>query len=198
MSAKPNLQEQYEEIDAALASTECEITAAELHGLTSAMVVCGFRQSPQEWLDMMAVHLDFKEDLSEEDVDLLFQLFGAAYDELTDKELSFNFQLVLPDDDYPLADRLQSLAEWCRGYAEGIGLSEVGEEVDADPESREFLRDIIAISQLDDDTSGGAEEENRFAELVEYIRVCCMSMYSNIGLKKLADDIHPPENETIH
>ena len=203
--------EDFEQIDAILADLECDVSAAEFHGLTSGLIAGGLQPTVQQWLDTLSVHLDFQQDPAETDRNMLYELYKHTYSQLAEKELNFEFNLVLPEDEFPLVDRLDALGQWCRGFVEGIGLSEVGDILNESEESQEILRDLVAISQIDVESGAEGEEgEGQYTELVEYVRISSLNLYSNLGLQKIATqqkaeqksqeegDSSQSDNETLH
>lgn len=93
-----------------------------------------------------------------------------------------DYQLLLAQDDDPLLERATDVAEWCQGFLQGIGLA--GEK-DIKGEMREFVTDVIAISQLDeemnDSVEKSSEDEADLMEIVEYLRVGVLSLYEDLN-----------------
>ncbi len=129
----------------------------------------------------------------------LGELFAEAHDstlqQLADMEMGFN--LWLPDDDQPLYERTDSLAQWCTGILAGLGLG--GELPALSEEATEALNDIRHIAkaaypqagmteaereeamQLDAEAEenqdeGEESDENAFMEIVEYVRVVTLML----------------------
>lgn len=104
----------------------------------------------------------------------LDELFRETSRQLDDE--TFGFELMLPSDEAPLAERAAALAAWCTSFAYGIGASGVAES-SLSTESAEFLADVteIARAEPDGDTPSEADEE-AYAEIVEYLRVGVLIM----------------------
>lgn len=109
----------------------------------------------------------------------LSQLAEVSAAQLSDRD--FNFQLLLPDDDTPLADRSGALFEWCRGFLGGFGLA-AGEARGLSDESREALEDIarLAAAQAQDD--GDDEDEDALEQLVEFVRIATLLLHGDCVL----------------
>lgn len=196
MGQSQPLEEAFEEIDAVLGDFECDITASEFHGLTSGLIAGGLQPSPQQWLETLGLHLNFQRDPSPADQELLFELFNQTFSQLTDNDLNFEFRPLLPDDDFPLVDRLESLGQWCRGLLEGIALSGLGEKLQEAGDTRELIQDLSSISQIDSNCEEDDEAENSYMELVEYVRIGCMNLYSNLVSEKVASEKNKSEEGT--
>lgn len=79
--------------------------------------------------------------------------------------------LLLPDDDEAISDRLQALACWCRSYLSGLGLSGLSGETNLAPDVAEAMRDLAVIALVDPNSEQEEDDEASFMELVEFVRV---------------------------
>lgn len=152
------MQQNYSQLESALGELGIELDASEYHGGVCGSVCAGVAPSPAG-----------EEGNDERERALLRQMRESCEADLADK--SSGFTPLLPDEDAPLPDRVEALAYWCSGFLAGIG--EAGTRLrDAAPEVREIVRDLSEISRAD--LSPGAErdeDEQAYAELVEYVRV---------------------------
>lgn len=104
----------------------------------------------------------------------------------------FLFQPLLPDDELPLAERLDAVGEWCSNYISGVGERMAGAfEVSA--EGREALEDIAAISRVSPQFDNEGDPEEDYVELVEYIRIAVQTVFADLNNGESPDQ--PP---TIH
>lgn len=156
----------YASVSAALADLDSEVEPAECHGM-----LCGMLCSPDGfetglWLQHLSGYRDDTpepEVLDETLVDLLRStLRGMDSDE-------FGFELLLPDDDEPLAIRTDALGGWCRGFLSGFGVTRGAAAISS--ESQEFLGDLYRLSQVDPHDAAGEVGEHAFLEIVEYARM---------------------------
>lgn len=84
------------------------------------------------------------------------------------------FMPVLPEDEQTLKQRVDALAAWCGGFLYGLGTSQNLDIRQLSEESQELIRDFTEISRADveaSDDNDPEDEENAYAELIEYIRV---------------------------
>src|SRR5690606_38572532 len=94
---------------------------AELHGFLVGQLATGKRFTRAEWLRTANEQADLSQSPDEVTGDRLFDLYRTALAELKSGELAF--QLLLPDDDDDLLNRVESLGLWCQGFLTGFGLS---------------------------------------------------------------------------
>jgi len=102
-----------------------------------------------------------------------------------------DFQVLVPGVNQPLAQRTESLAQWCSGFLAGFGVvahqgqgPKAGDEssVDGD-EVQEALAMLAEISRatpgIDDgpDEQMREEEEKAFSEVVEFVKVAPQSSH---------------------
>ncbi len=144
------------------------ILPAEAHGLLCGLL-CAAREAVHEvWMTQLAGEgvLDLEE------AERLRAVVDATAAQLEDPDLGFD--LVLPDDESPLDERATALGEWCHGFIVGFGLGQ-GEEGVNDT-VREVLEDLAEISQVSaqPEDCQTEEDEDSYAELVEYVRVAVL------------------------
>jgi uncharacterized protein YgfB (UPF0149 family) len=104
-------------------------------------------------------------------------LAGATLVALQDEE--FAFHLLLPDDDVDIGQRVQALAEWCRGFlaAYALVISETS-AAGLESEAGESLGDIAAIAEAMVDAEADEEESERHLfEVSEYLRFATLNLF---------------------
>jgi len=94
------------------------VEAPELHGSLGGFLCGGGLANAENWLSLVlsddAIHeVEAGTDLA--------QLYEATCVGLASEE--FEFDLLLPDSDAPVAERGDALLAWCRGFLGGHGLS---------------------------------------------------------------------------
>ena len=117
------------------------------------------------------------------DVDAWFEATRAALHG-TDLE----FEPALPDDDEPLARRIDALGDFCAGLTYGVGLGAAARGNRPLPgDVAELLADFQSIDALErgaaaghDATEGGPDAEADYVELVEYVRVGVLVMLEEL------------------
>ena len=101
--------------------------------------------------------------------------------------------MLLPDDEVGVPRRLQSLADWCRGFL--LGLLD-GERVAIDefsPDAAEVARDMMSVSEVE---AGSEEEDSEWdlAEVEEYVRVGVQLIFEDL-YRDVRGDV---ESEELH
>ena len=96
-------------------------------------------------------------------------LMGATIKALADED--YDFVLVLPADDAPIATRAASFAAWCRGFLSGLGLSGIADLEALGEDAREFLADVSRFATLAMDAAGDEDDERALLELTEFTRM---------------------------
>ena len=160
---------------------------AECHG-----VACGLLcHLPESSLDAYVGLLDMLELVSKPGTDLsmsLEELLNSTRAQLADEDMGLS--LWLPDDDEILEERTMALSQWCSGFLAGLGSS--GDESKAmSDDANEALADLQQIARAEvADTTESEEDENAFAEIVEYIRIVILMIREDIRGPDGQDLIH--------
>lgn len=168
---------------------------SELHGLLLGHLAAGARLASDEWLGMVVEHMGVEQlDTTRQPalLDDLTSLYEHVDQEIEQDSSTFN--LLLPDDDYALTERLEALALWVRGFLEGIALSAQEQLVKVDEDLQEMLRDLVQISQLDDRVSVNEDAEREFFEVCEYVRIGVLNLYAEFNAPPSDEDTKP----TLH
>lgn len=150
---------------------------SELHGILTGIVCVTNAPTQDEWsaiLDTLQVPPlsgQALQLLTEESEDLSAALQDDALDYLP----------MLPDDQHPLYERVEALADWCAGVVLGFGLASGNIRKD-EAEWIEHLQDVASVefSDHDDDEEG----ELSYNELYEFVRLIPLSL--SIGRTKVA------------
>lgn len=84
------------------------------------------------------------------------------------------FELLLPDDETPLPERVGALARWCQGYLYGLAQGGLRQIEGLPGDCTEILQDFAQLTTAHvDRETGEADEPNErdLFELTEYVRV---------------------------
>ena len=89
---------------------------------------------------------------------------------------------LLPEDDAPVAERAPALGEWCQGFLYGLGTSALPDPEHLPEQVSEVVRDLTAITRVGVDPDESEEEnEQAYAELVEFVRVAVQLVYDELA-----------------
>ncbi|MDR0806810.1 MAG: YecA family protein [Enterobacteriaceae bacterium] len=167
----------YPSLNNALTQQNIGLTASEMHGLISGLICGGSNDS--SWTVM--VH-----DLTNEGLafgyplgDMVKQIYQQTKEELEDD--GFGFDLLLPDDETAVFERIDALAGWVNHFLLGLGMmqpklgqikGDVGEAID----------DLRNIAQLGYDEDEDQEElAHALEEVMEYVRMAAMLCHSEFA-----------------
>jgi len=181
----------FEKIAQALETAELFTNAAETHGILSGFVCGGVALDDQSWQPLFNDVVNEGMGLPSSLKKLVADIYADVVKQCTDDGLGFN--LLLPDDEKPLDERAEAMAEWAQGFLVGFGMVQQGLN-HAPEEIQEVIRDIRDISQLSLDFEQEDEEsEIAFAEIVEYLRVSAMLCFNTFSRNE-----SKPMSQTLH
>lgn len=149
---------------------------SELHGLLTGIVCVTHAPTAEEWEQILA-SLDVPT-LDAEGLELLTHEAEDIALSLSEDEL--DYLPLLPDDEHPLDERVQALADWCAGVVLGFGLAS-GRIRQDEIELIEHLQDVAAVEF--DDTDNDEEGEESYQELYEFVRLIPVSL--SVGRAKI-------------
>ncbi|MFD2231116.1 UPF0149 family protein [Alkalimarinus sediminis] len=170
---------------------------SELHGLLIGRLSGGERLNADEWLKLVVEHMGLEQlvqdEKSERALTNLVDLYSNNVQQLED--LAMGFSLVLPDDEFILNQRVEALGMWVRGFLEGLALSAQGQLQSADKDIQELLRDLVAISQIDDQAEDSEEGEKEINEIIEYVRIGVVTVFSEFNGEEAPEE---SQDKTLH
>ncbi len=155
-------------IEKALDVEVIDFSPATLHGTMTGYIVASPDWSAPAWIKRITGHEALGETLRDLYYLSAFQL----------EEVSFSYEILLPDDDQPAADRGKALSQWCEGFLSGLGLGGISTLEHENEDIEEAFNDIIEIAQLNyKELEGEEDEEIDLMELEEYMRTVVMFIY---------------------
>lgn len=177
------LQVTFAEVVRVLEGFGSSVPAAEAHGCLVGALCTVAHYPIERWLEEIIP--DLQSAAEEDGSQALRLLYADTLNALRGEDMEF--EVLLPDDDSPLAARAGGLAQWCQGFLYGFG---TGTVADADQRDElpgnvnEILNDFTQIcrASLELDEQGSESEEEAYAEVVEYVRV---------GVQLIHDELVP-------
>jgi uncharacterized protein YgfB (UPF0149 family) len=145
------------------------VGASELHGSLSGYLCAGGTAHSESWLRELALEEAAETVAGSGERGLFVRLFESVDAALADPQLGFG--LLLPDDEAPIAERAAALVDWCRGFLGGVGLAGAGLPAGDEGDLGEVLHDFSRIASTEVDGGEVDEDEEAYAEVVEYVRV---------------------------
>jgi uncharacterized protein YgfB (UPF0149 family) len=177
----PNPSSAYNAFAALLASSGFAVSPAELHGLLLGRSCAGAGFAVEPWLQ------DVAELLGSAPPDSLRQAL-VGLQEMVRNELGggdIAVIVMLPGDETPLAERAAALGQWCQGFLGGFGLVAQDQALSAD--AMEVLQDMASIAQVQGELDESEDGENDYMEVMEYLRVAPLLLFSECGRHPPAD-----------
>lgn len=160
-----------------VAGATCD--AAEAHGNLCSLVCLYGSRAGQPWMES----LFGEERITADAREALVEVANETAAELEDP--AFGFAPLLPGDGAPMAERAAAMAHWTQGFLHGFGEAgrrpALAERLGQEPLA-ELLSDLSEITRAT--AEEGAEPENdeeAWAELVEYLRVAVQLFYLELG-----------------
>lgn len=174
----------YQEINEIFQQHDTATSAAQAHGIATAMLCVDARADVNTWLDQL---FDDDIDLVEEDKAALLTLFERTRLLLNPDETEFEFDLLFPDND-ELQEHAIALSEWCQGFLWGIGYSHSAANWSG--ETHGILKDMVEITKLEQDIEEeNDEDEEAFMQLHQYLRAAVLI---------IRDELNQPDSTATH
>lgn len=163
----------FAEVGEALSQTALQYHPSEAHGLMSGML-CGEKEaSLQAILPVLT---------GDEGVSAAHETLQGLYQGSTQQlaQFLFEFTLLMPDDEAPLAIRAEALTLWCQGFLTGLTMAGVAIEKREPSELTEAIGDLVEIAKMNyEQVVDSEEDEQAFAELVEYVRMAVILIFQS-------------------
>jgi uncharacterized protein YgfB (UPF0149 family) len=176
------LQVTFAEVAHSLHDLGSEAPAAEGHGCLCGALCINAGYTFERWREELLGSATppqadpAAQQVDEEPLRLLFNSTAVALGEATEE-----FALLLPEDDVALEQRTAALAQWTSGFLYGFGTALPRSAATLPPNVDEVLSDFgrMAAATVDPD-SDTEEQEQAYAELVEYVRAGVWLLYAEL------------------
>lgn len=170
-------------------------TAYEIHGQLCGYLCVGSSDKAEQYLQTLLEEKDVSQ--FEKEIRALASLLQVTYEQMS--TMSFDFHLLMPDDEEPLDERAKSLGVWCHGFSDGILNSGVDISAIDASESRDALFHITEIANIDYDyTTVTEEDEKAFMEVYEYVRMAVLMIHTELTGKSDKRTAEEGEDRTLH
>ncbi|HHZ87446.1 MAG TPA: hypothetical protein EYN26_02555 [Chromatiales bacterium] len=163
-----------------------QAVASEMHGMMSGFSLSCIDEDTDVRIARLLDSFDGGEEVDDEDREQLAKISDWVGSSLRRQDLSFDFNLLLPDDEQPINQRLMGLGFWCQGFLFALGAA--GQDAPwLDDEAVEVLSDIQKMSQVGSEADDEAEAEALLMEVVEYVRVAVMLLAAKVAASLTED-----------
>lgn len=130
----------------------------------------------ERWLEEVSLALNVEQPDNREDADVLLAWRRQTLDALGAAEL--NFEPLLPDELFSLAERAQGLKEWVQGFMEVVNETDGETFENWSAPLREALEDLGPLTAIEVDIADDPENENDLFALTEHARMAAMLLYT--------------------
>ncbi len=171
----------YSDVELALLRADASLDVGEAHGLLCGFICAAKEIDGKSWLDTVLGHLDMNDASAKECRGLLFRLYAVSDQQL--KDMAFDFQILLPDDEQQLSKRAAALGDWCQGFMTGLGLAGLDTESAQSEDCQDALYHFAEISKIDYEAIEISEDDERsYVEVVEYVRMAVLLIYAELAV----------------
>ncbi len=176
----------YEQINDALMRLHADMDSAESHGVLCGLLAVQDENAQSHWLAHCAPGVESGDLLAQEAVDVLQSVYSRVLEQI--KSPDFGFQLLLPDDDSALVERIDAFAHWCQGFLMGISLGGIVDTAKLPGELPDFVQDLLEFTHAGDFETDDIEDEQSWSDLNEYVRMGVLLFHEEIrNLKEAAN-----------
>jgi uncharacterized protein YgfB (UPF0149 family) len=199
----------FPEITRVLEGLSSSVAAAESHGCLCGALCTAADYPVERWLEEIVPEADQSDNEGDEGDDsigddqsqaALRLLYSDTLQALRGDEM--DLELLLPDDNIALGLRATALSQWCQGFLYGFGAARHVNAEELPTDVDEILRDMTHIGRATVEVGEGSEEEEEaYAEVVEYVRVGVQLIHDELGdvrsEKPLADAPEESEDDDL-
>lgn len=132
--------------------------------------------SAEAWLEEVCLSLGVEQPRDRESAEILLAWRRQTLEALADTAL--NYEPLLPDDLFSLAERARGLQEWTLGFLEVLADAGDTPRPGWSAALREAIEDLEAVSAMQTDLEESAENENDLFALTEHVRMAAMLLYT--------------------
>ncbi|MGL5407557.1 MAG: UPF0149 family protein [Shewanella sp.] len=181
----------YTAITTLMEQNELMASAVEAHGVLCGLVCGGIPLDEKSWLA-------YFNDLINDGFGLpvaVRQVMSDLYQQVVSALMSQKApELLLPQDELPLDERVDALIDWAQAFLAGFGVMQQNLACTS-PELQEMIQDIASITQLSDQFDQEDEEnEAAFLVLYEHIKLGIMMAFEECGKRPVENQAAP----TLH
>ena len=167
----------YGQLSNDLAGLELNVNLASLHGMVTGLMVGGASTQAEAYLRSLSMNKSGPS--YHQAINALFSMYTITQTCLLNFE--FNFQLLLPNDEEALKDRLLSFVNWIQGFLQGLDKSGLClEDFDSD-DTIDILQHLEDFADMDIDTlEDDEQDEQAYVDITEYVRLAVMQLFADL------------------
>lgn len=183
----------FSELQLALHRGDADYDVAESQAIACGMLVVNTAADKLVWVKLLVGDIEAENKAQHAAIALLGKLFEQTKCQLQDSNLEFN--VMIPEDDATLVDRVNAIQEWCHGFLLGVSLSGVKDHSSLPEDTRDLLADFASIGSsgdfdFDEEEDEDSESEEALIEIVEYLRMGALLINEELQPIKSSAVIH--------
>lgn len=174
----------YDELALQLQSNSCTIHPSVLHGLVSGLVCSGLVVDGG-WQGLIGEEMGEDAHLP----GILDSLQVSISEAMQDEEL--RFEPVLPDGDAIIKARLMAMTGWTQAFLQGFNWAKEELKLKLEKSVEDYIAEIWEIASLnieDGEEEYDNQSEADYFEVVEFLKVCVLSIYTENVLKRFKEE----------
>ncbi len=160
----------YIDLQDVLEDVKAAVGASEAQGILCGMIVADEEDSKAKWMAQVLDNAELKGEIAKECLVLLDGLYTKTKEHMADQE--FRLELLLPDEEQPISERVTAISCWCQGFLYGMAFAGLDlNSKDLPQEATEVVRDLSEIAKVDDELEDSEENEQAFFDIEEFVRM---------------------------
>ncbi len=160
-----------------LAQADVSTNPSEVHGILCGLICIGHKLDGKFWFDAVLNTLGVKSLVCNRE--LIIELYDVTCRQLSG--LEYDFQLLLPDENRPFAERAIALSRWCKGFSYGLELAGTVCAERLSEEVADALRCIIEVGQLDfAEIEVSEQDQTAYQSVIDFVRTSIIMMYAEL------------------
>lgn len=164
----------YFEIGGALQEAGLDFNPSQVHGLLCGYICAMAGKAKNSWEKLLPGC-----EKNPACKELLEQLYEMSYHEMT--EFSFDFAILLPEDEADINYRTEALGLWCQGFLTALEQANVPIRGRQESEVTDAINNMIEIAQVNyGDITENDEDETAYFELAEYVRLAVLMIFQDL------------------
>lgn len=179
----------FDDFSCVLAEADSLANPAEIHGILCGLICSGQKIDGKFWFHTVLKLFESRAHIAARHRSMVIDLYDASCRQLSG--LDSEFQMLLPDSNQSLSRRAEALSQWCQGFLFGLRLPDSSIEKEASEETRDALRCISELAQLDFASIEIREVDNKaYSGVVEFVRSAVSVLYEEFT--------ESPKNQVKH
>jgi uncharacterized protein YgfB (UPF0149 family) len=161
-----------------LSTLELDIDVSHLHGLLTGLIVAGASEQAENFLRSLI--LNKTGPAFHQSTNALFSIYTVTQTWLNN--FGFEFEMILPEIDIGLPERIMAFSNWCLGFLEGLQMSGLSLDDFENEDDIEILQHFEDFSQMDvEDLDFDNEDEKAYVDVTDYARLAVLQLFCDLN-----------------